>query len=37
MLAASGSYADRGPSGLHRSNPLVSLAAPDVLRSRAIG
>lgn len=36
-VTSRGSYADWGPSGLHRSNPLVSLAALDVLHSAPVG
>lgn len=36
-VTSRGSYADWGPSGLRRSNPLVSLAALDVLRRRSAG
>jgi hypothetical protein len=36
-VASRGSYADWGPSGLRRSNPLVSLAAVGVLRAARQG
>ncbi len=36
-IRSRGSYADWGPSGLRRTNPLVTLAALAVLRSRTAG